>query len=417
MKLSSFSVAFAVLSAVETASAFAFVSGPRSAAISASGGDTTRLFGILDEIESDSFNLMGGGAADSAEEKAQQRSLSDAYEVFLGELVFSPNDPRVDIVENFDLACDPSFMEWLNKKVDTSTDPEEKLALRDLYGMVVDVKKKVELNAMAEERAAKEAEESRLASLASADAAAEEGRKMSDTDILRKASAVDRAGVETEMKTQAEEKKTFYDTELTPEIRLSYEDLLQEVLPPYKPGDTASSIAFSYYDKFDAQFVKVLTERSNNGDADAHTLLGALAVEQSKRMGAATEALKSVLSLGDPMRMEGALVKMAREGKIDEPFLLLLEANANQAEAAGAQGPAQLMRKLAKRAMAEKDKQSSSKEIKLLRQLLREDDSAARELILEEAFTPKEALLVSSLELESSDSFHFLFCMFMLGMF
>ena len=93
--------------------------------------------------------------------------------------------------------------------------------------------------------------------------------------------------------------------------------------------------------------------------------------------------------------MEGAIVRLAREGKIDEPFLLLLEANANQAEAAGAQGPAQLMRKLGQRAMAEKDKQSSSKEIKLLRQLLREDDSTKREQILEEAFTPKEALIVS----------------------
>lgn len=55
--------------------------------------------------------------------KQQQRSMSDAYEVFLGELVFSPNDPRVDIVENFDLACDPQFMDWLNKKVDSRRPP------------------------------------------------------------------------------------------------------------------------------------------------------------------------------------------------------------------------------------------------------------------------------------------------------
>ena len=72
------------------------------------------------------------------------------------------------------------------------------------------------------------------------------------TDVLRKAQAIDSAGIETEIKTQAEEKKTFYDTELTPEIRLSYEDLLKEVLPPYAPGTTASSIAFTYYDRFDA---------------------------------------------------------------------------------------------------------------------------------------------------------------------
>ncbi len=384
--------------------AFTFIGGQNtahhvttsSASSSSASTRTTRLFGILDEIEGDSYNLLGNSGADDAKEKNQQRDLSDAYEIFLGELVFSPNDPRVDIVENFDLACDPQFTDWLNKKVESSTDPEEKAALRDLYGMIMDVKRKVEINAMAEERAAKEKEEAEAKRIAAIDAEVEAGKAMSNTDVLRRAQAIDSAGIETEIKAQAEEKKTFFDTELTPEIRLSYEDLLKEVLPPYKPGDTAASIAFAYYDKFDAQFVKVLTERSNNGDSDAQDLVEALAVEQSKRIAAATETLKSVLAMGEPMRMEGAIVKLAREGKIDEPFLLLLEANANLAEAAGAQGPAQLMRKLGQRAMAEKDKQSSSKEIKLLRQLLREDDSNTREQILEEAFTPKEALIVSS---------------------
>ena len=406
MRLSSFSLALSVAlsSAVDTSFAFTFIGGQKtahhvttsSASSSSASTRTTRLFGILDEIEGDSYDLLGNSGADDAKEKNQQRDLSDAYEIFLGELVFSPNDPRVDIVENFDLACDPQFTDWLNKKVESSTDPEEKAALRDLYGMILDVKKKVEINAMAEERAAKEKEEAEAKRIAAIDAEVEAGKAMSNTDVLRKAQAIDSAGVETEIQAQAEEKKTFFDTELTPEIRLSYEDLLKEVLPPYKPGDTAASIAFAYYDKFDAQFVKVLTERSNNGDSDAQDLVEALAVEQSKRIAAATETLKSVLAMGEPMRMEGAIVKLAREGKVDEPFLLLLEANANQAEAAGAQGPAQLMRKLGQRAMAEKDKQSSSKEIKLLRQLLREDDSTARELILEEAFTPKEALIVSS---------------------
>ena len=95
------------------------------------------------------------------------------------------------------------------------------------------------------------------------------------------------------------------------------------------------------------------------------------------------------------MRMQGAIVKLAKEGKIDEPFLLLLEANADQARAAGATGPAELMDKLRKRAMTEKDKQSATKEIKLLRQLLREPDSNKREQLLTDAFTPKEALIVS----------------------
>jgi hypothetical protein len=193
---------------------------------------------------------------------------------------------------------------------------------------------------------------------------------------------------------RVEEKKTFYETDLTPEIRLSYEDMCKNVLPPYKPGDSPQTVVFKHYDQFDAQFIKVLNERAQNGDGDSQAVLDALAVEQQNRVNAATLALKEVLSMGDPMRMEGAIVRLAKEGKIDEPFLLLLEANADQAKAAGATGPAELMLKLKKRAELEKDKQSSSKEIKLLRQLLRESNANEREKILTEAFTPKEALIV-----------------------
>jgi hypothetical protein len=222
---------------------------------------------------------------------------------------------------------------------------------------------------------------------------AEEGRKMSNAEILQKAAAINtaQAGVDA---TKKEEKKSFYEEDLTPEIRMSYEKMVKKVLPPYDTGDTAASIAFKYYDQFDAQFVKVLMERSTNGEEGASEILAALAVEQQKRIAAAAESLRSVLALGDPMRMEGAIVKLAREGKVDEPFLLLLEANATQARDAGALGPAQLMDKLRKRAAEEKDKQISSKEIRLIRQLLRTDDAVEREKILEDAFTPRENLLV-----------------------
>ena len=247
---------------------------------------------------------------------------------------------------------------------------------------------------MAKEREAQAAAQTEEERLAAAEAEAEAGRNMSNADVLRKASKIDSANVENEAEEQAAEKKSFYDQELTPEIRMSYESTLKKLLPPYKPGETPSSVVFANYDQFDAQFVKVLSERSNNGDEDSTALLEALAVEQSARMTAATEALRDVLSLGDPQRMEGAVVRLAREGKIDESFLLLLEANETQARDAGAQGPADLMRKLRMRAADEKDKQQSSKEIRLIRKLLRAADSTEREAILEDAFTPRETLLV-----------------------
>jgi hypothetical protein len=221
---------------------------------------------------------------------------------------------------------------------------ESLLTLRFSSDCEGNVKTKVEVNKLAEERAAKEAEEAEAKRIQAAEEQAEAGRKMTAAEVLKKATAIDTAG--SSEVAEKNKKKSFYEEEITPEIRLSYEKLLKQVMPPYKAGDTVASVVFSFYDQFDAQFVKVLSERSNNGDADAKALLEALAVEQQKRIGTATETLKNVLSLGDPMRMEGAVVKMARDGKIDEPFLLLLEANANQARAAGANGPAQLMGKL-----------------------------------------------------------------------
>jgi hypothetical protein len=53
------------------------------------------------------------------------------------------------------------------------------------------------------------------------------------------------------------------------------------------------------------------------------------------------------------------------------------------------------MDRLRKRAIEEKDKQMDSKEIRLLRKLLRTDDSKEREALLEDAFTPRESLIVA----------------------
>ena len=355
---------------------------------------TTALHGIMDEVNSDAFDLSSLLNTDSDE--PSDNEMEKAYEMFLGQLVFSSQDPRIDIMDNYDLCADPQWLTWLERKIFNTVDVEEKMALGDLQEMIVDVKKRVELSQQAEERAAEEADETEKARVATAEAEMEQGKAMTGTDVLKKAAAVDSAEIGAMVKEQNDVvKKNFYEKELTPEIRMSYEEMCSKVLPPYKAGDSPASIVFNYYDQFDAQFIKVLNERAQNGDGDSQDVLDALAVEQQKRVNAATENLREVLSKGEPMRMEGAIVKLAKEEKIDESFLLLLEANADQARAAGAMGPAQLMDKLRKRAMAEKDKQSATKEIKLLRQLLREDNQNEREKLLEEAFTPRETLIVS----------------------
>lgn len=119
-------------------------------------------------------------------------------------------------------------------------------------------------------------------------------------------------------------------------------------------------------------------------------VLAAISKVQEEKVAAATASLKKVLAAGSPDRMEGEIIKLAREGGVDESFLLLLEANMNMALEAGASGPAEVMRRLKSKAESEKDKQQTAPEIVLLRKLMREEDNKAREALLEEAFTPKE---------------------------
>ena len=192
-------LALSLLMAAETAHGFASVGGrpPYSNTVafldarSAVRSQTSRnsrviLRGILDEIEGDSYNLLS-----STEET--DVPMNDAYEVFLGELVFSTNDPRMDIVENFDLATDPKFLAWLENKIEKSRDPDERLALKDLLDMVEDVTTKVKVSRIAEERLAAEAEAAEAKRKAAMEEEAETGRNMSKSDILKKAAAIDAA--------------------------------------------------------------------------------------------------------------------------------------------------------------------------------------------------------------------------------
>ena len=407
MKLSGFSLALAILTnGASLSTAFvAPIASNNNVAFHVGNKRSTGLFGIMDEVNSDAFNLLGN----VADEDPKSNAMTEAYETFLAQLVFSTNDPRLDIVDNSEKSMDEGFMGFMEDKINSSTDVEEKMALNDLLDMIKDLKQRIELSeqqALREEQEKAEQEQKRLEE---AERLAAEGRAMTDADVLRKAAAVDNADimkemgdVQTESGVAAEApKKRFIDSELSPEIRMSYETFLKKLLPPYQAPQTVETVVRANYNEFDAQLVKVLTERANNGDSDSQVVLDALAVEQQNQVLIATEKLKKVLSAGDPMRMEGVIVKMAKEGEIDEPFLLLLEANADQARAAGATGPADLMNKLRERAITEKDKDVASKEVKLLRQLLRAPNKEEREKLLEDAFTPRETFLVRSIKMKN----------------
>ena len=108
------------------------------------------------------------------------------------------------------------------------------------------------------------------------------------------------------------------------------------------------------------------------------------------RMQQAAEALKEVLTSPTPVIMEGKIAGFARQGRIDDAMLQLLEANLQQAQQAGEQGKGAVavMSKLQERVKTELD-QKLPPPIALLRRLMRMDDPMAREGLLREKMAPK----------------------------
>jgi hypothetical protein len=143
------------------------------------------LFGILDEVMGDDYNLMGSEVLGSDDSGMNNEQVA-AYEIFLGDLVFSTNDPRLDIVENYEQATDPLFMDWMEQKAANSNDPEERMALRDLFDMIKDIIRKQEVNRLTQERQEKEAAVAEEERFAIADAEAEAGMQLSNAGKKRK---------------------------------------------------------------------------------------------------------------------------------------------------------------------------------------------------------------------------------------
>jgi hypothetical protein len=73
------------------------------------------------------------------------------YDGFLGELIFSSNNPAYDIANNMDRASNAGFRAWLKAKVDQCTDLEERMALSSLSQILEGVIERLGENAVFEE--------------------------------------------------------------------------------------------------------------------------------------------------------------------------------------------------------------------------------------------------------------------------
>lgn len=112
--------------------------------------------------------------------------------------------------------------------------------------------------------------------------------------------------------------------------------------------------------------------------------------EMASRMQTASVTLRDILTSPTPVIMEGKITGLVRQGKIDLALMDLLQANLEQAQAAGEAGAnaVRAMSGLKARVQSELDVKLPPAP-KLLRRLLRMDDKDARVNLLKEKMRPK----------------------------
>jgi len=150
------------------------------------------------------------------------------------------------------------------------------------------------------------------------------------------------------------------------------------------------------YAMVDYRFLQELDTRIAH--ADAHTVERLEAVktavtgEMQKRMSEAAGTLREILSSPTPVVMDGRMASLARQGKVDDALLQLLQANLEQAQAAGEAGKAAVaaLSKLQERVQVELDEKLEPKAL-LLRQLLRMESTPARLALLKEKMAAKQS--------------------------
>jgi hypothetical protein len=153
------------------------------------------------------------------------------------------------------------------------------------------------------------------------------------------------------------------------------------------------------YDLCDYEFMEMLRDEEaqcvNEGadiEAQQYTdLMAAINRVMVARIGTAQERLMRILNRRVPKAMESEVIAMARKGEVDEALILLIEANQQQAQQAGATQAAEVLRNLSKRIMEEQER-TLPDEQRLLRALMRIQNSDKRKGLLYDAFKPAKSM-------------------------
>jgi len=316
-------------------------------------------------------------------------SLSE-YETYLADIIFSQTDPTEEIASNIE-KYDADFLNWLDSKISASKDLEERAGLGSLKDMIVAVTEKLKQL---------EFEYNESTSGKIEDAVVIEDslpvRPKSNSEVFQELRTIQKVSTRDEMAIQQERKNAIQK-----EIEAGYNAMLLEILNRAST-ETLTTAVEAVYDRVDLRFMelvkKYIVESTEISKKEQYqSILDEISVIQNKRMGAASERLQKIFNAGSPVAMQNEVARLATAGEVDEPLILLLEANILQAKAAQAGPIVDVLEKVKQRAQMEIDRKVSPSK-KLLRVLLRTDDTNARMKILENAFIPRQPLVMTSFD-------------------
>ncbi|CAN8061491.1 unnamed protein product [Agarophyton chilense] len=275
----------------------------------------------------------------------QKNVDSNDLETLLAEMRYSDPSRLPAIVQNNLEQLDEDFYRFLENKINASADLEERDTLRILQSAITEVMKEL-LDAIPSDEME----------------AAMNGSANSTIDV---SSNEDIAAA-------------------------TYDQLINDIVKA-RNTDNPYSLKISVeaaYPRIDLRLLERLNERISAKSSDVEALTDMrdlISLIMNERIKAATESVKGVLSVGDPTAMRKEISTLARKGKLDDAFILLLQANLEQAKKANAKQAVDVLSLALNHAQSVKDVQLDP-EVRLIRALLRTEDVEVRSKMLMDSF-------------------------------
>lgn len=276
------------------------------------------------------------------------------HEVLLAELRYTEPSRLPALVENSLDMLDDEFYTFIETKINESADIEERETLRALRDAITDLMKQM------------------LKAAAANFSSENEESTASGPDATPSTSGSD-------------------------SVQVSYDQIINMFVSAFEnasdeeSGKTAIKTAVDLnYHRIDMGMLERLSERIVSAGERAPLLARVrdeISVVMNQRLSAAMEAVKEVLGARSPAEMQSKVNDLSQRGRVDDAFILLLQANQEEARKAGVRQAVDAIGEILKYASEAKD-QTSEAEVRLIRQLLRTDDEDVRIQMLTNAITP-----------------------------